>query len=67
MTQVSPQHPLNADRLRELDRLLTNLQPHIPQACKDGHSGFIDSYVDPAIEIVRDLIAALSPKEEAGE
>lgn len=39
--------------IRDVDRLLTNLQPHIEQACLPGHAGFIDNYVDPALEKLR--------------
>jgi hypothetical protein len=31
---------------------LMNLQPHIPQACKPGHGGFIDSHVDEAMRVL---------------
>lgn len=44
-------------RLREAvqkaDDHLTNLQPHIPQACYPGREGFIDSHINCAQEILR--------------
>jgi hypothetical protein len=43
--------------LRQAEELLTNLQPHIPQACMAGRSSLIDGYVDPALEIIRAAIA----------
>jgi hypothetical protein len=53
--------------VQKADDHLTNLQPHIPQACYPGHEGFIDSHVDCAQEILR---AALTPphvQHTAGE
>ena len=44
--------------LAEIEALLTNLQPHIAQACIPGHAGFIDNYVDPALEIARAALSA---------
>ncbi len=44
--------------VQKADDHLTNLQPHIPQACYPGHEGFIDSHVDCAQEVLR---AALTP------
>jgi hypothetical protein len=58
--------PAMADRiealeaaLRDADGHLTNLQPHIPQACYPGQEGFIDAHVDEAIRVIR---AALEGK-----
>lgn len=36
---------------------LINLQPHIPQACKQGHEPFIDSHVDAALEAINSGLA----------
>jgi len=43
--------------LGEIERLLVNLQPHIPQVCTSGRSGFIDNYVEPAIRRAREARA----------
>jgi ABC-type nitrate/sulfonate/bicarbonate transport system substrate-binding protein len=58
--------PAMADRiealeaaLRKADDHLTNLQPHIPQACYPGRRGFIDAHVDAAVLVIR---AALEGK-----
>ena len=48
--------------LEDVHTLLTNLQPHIPQACIPGRGGFIDNYVSPALELAR---AALQPDPQA--
>lgn len=42
--------------IRDVDHLLTNLQPHIPQACHPGREGFIDNYIDPALEKLRSVL-----------
>lgn len=47
--------------LNYIDCQLTNLQPHIEQACYPGRSGFIDNYVDPVIERIRTLSASAEP------
>jgi hypothetical protein len=44
--------------LSDIERLLTNLQPHIPQACYPGHEVFIDNYVDQALDIIRAALAS---------
>ena len=41
------------EALEKIESLLTNMQPHIEQACKPGHAQFIDNYVGPALEIAR--------------
>lgn len=48
--------PILLGVIREVERLLTNLQPHIPQACYKDRQQFIDNYVDPALEILRSHI-----------
>jgi hypothetical protein len=49
--------PLNAEALRKaleaVEVHLTNLQPHIPQACYPKRAVFIDNYVNPCLEICR--------------
>ena len=52
------------EALCEVDRQLTNLQPHIPQACMKGHEGFIDSHVDVAIEAARGALSKIQAGEE---
>ena len=47
--------------LRYVDDQLTNMQPHIEQACYPGRAGFIDNYVDPVIERIRALSASAEP------
>jgi hypothetical protein len=49
------------EALRRIEELLTNLQPHINDATFPGHAGFIDNYVDPALEIARAALAAAAP------
>jgi len=48
------------ERLRGATRAsydhLMNLQPHIPQACKQGHEPFIDSHVDEAMRILLEAL-----------
>lgn len=39
--------------------MLTNMQPHIPQACHPNRAAFIDNYVDPVLERLRAEIAAV--------
>ena len=43
--------------IQEVHDLLMNLQPHIPQACYPGHAGFIDNYIDPALEKLAELLS----------
>jgi len=50
--------------LRAIESELTNLQPHIPQACYPGREGFIDVYVDVALEKLRTLIASMEAQPE---
>jgi hypothetical protein len=54
-----------SDRLRralvEADRQLTNLQPHIPQSCYPGHTGFIDTHVDLALEAISQALKEQTP------
>jgi hypothetical protein len=45
------------DTVVKVESLLTNLQPHIPQACYPKHAAYIDNYVDPALESLRSAIA----------
>lgn len=47
--------------LQYIDDQLTNLQPHIVQACYPGRAGFIDNYVDPVIERIRTISASAEP------
>lgn len=60
--------PATADALTEAleyaEGMLTNLQPHIPQACYPGRQKFIDNYVDPVLEKLRAALAA--PQQGAG-
>lgn len=51
--------------LRYVDDQLTNMQPHIEQACYPGRAGFIDNYVDPVIERIRALSASAEPSVAA--
>jgi hypothetical protein len=41
--------------MEQIDAHLTNLQPHIPQACYPKHAAFIDNYVNPCLQIARAL------------
>jgi hypothetical protein len=51
---------------KEAEELLTNLQPHIPQACYPGRAVFIDNYVDPALDALRSAIEALDSMQKEG-
>jgi hypothetical protein len=54
------------EALRQIEAHLTNLQPHIPQACYPGHAGFIDNYVNPCLEIARRALQSGHKEGEAG-
>lgn len=66
LTVVEIDAMMNAVRAKERARtveviakvhgLLTNLQPHIPQV-SGNRAGFIDNYIDPALEILAAYIA----------
>lgn len=43
--------------LMNIEELLVNLQPHIPQACQAGHESFIGTPVDEALRIIRQALA----------
>lgn len=45
-----------AETLKYVESMLTNLQPHIPQACYPGRAAFIDNYIEPVLERVRAAI-----------
>jgi hypothetical protein len=38
--------------LSEIREVLIGMQPHIPQACKEGHERFIDSYVGRCLSLI---------------
>lgn len=42
--------------LRYVESMLTNMQPHIPQACYPGRAAFIDNYVRPILERIHALL-----------
>jgi len=44
------------DTLKAIEVHLTNLQPHIVQACVPGHAQFVDTYIDAALEEVKKVM-----------
>lgn len=62
----APAAPLGAgEALRQIETYLTNLQPHIPQACFPGHAAFIDNYVDPCLKIARAALSSVPVAPDA--
>jgi hypothetical protein len=55
--QLAEAHAL----LQYAEGQLTNLQPHIEQACYPGRAAFIDNYIDPVIERIRALSDSAEP------
>ena len=59
------------DRLRAalegVERLLTGLQPHIPQACLPKRAAFIDNYVSPALDLSRPALTLHGMPEQVEE
>jgi hypothetical protein len=49
--------------IREVEELLTNVQPKIASNCLPGRAGFIDNYIDPALKKLRAALAAMPAKE----
>lgn len=47
---------MKTGKLQEIHNLLMNLQPHIPQCCIKGKEGYIDIYVDSAMDKLQTLI-----------
>jgi len=42
--------------LQEVEEMLMNVQPHIPQALESGKSDFIDNYVNAALEHIKSTL-----------
>jgi len=57
MSSINPKE--SKEVIYEVEKLLTNLQPHIPQACYPGKEKIIDNYIDPALELLRSAIDTL--------
>ncbi|WP_271103736.1 hypothetical protein [Pseudomonas tohonis] len=51
------------DAVRFAEAMLTNLQPHIVQACYPGRARFLDNYVDPVLDKFRTLLSTRQAEE----
>ncbi|BBP82417.1 hypothetical protein PHLH8_20590 [Pseudomonas sp. Pc102] len=51
------------DAVRFAEAMLTNLQPHIVQACYPGRARFLDNYVDPVLDKFRALLSTRQAEE----